>query len=119
MPFDILLFNGGLKESGVPSKKVGGTQHYKIMHYKDLNHLLGYNWHVRGINNLGDYGYVVADTVDYYLQRNRPLIDYCSSQNGPSLHKLDTGYSLTFCFVFSCGSSDTFGKDEIVFYDKQ
>ena len=89
------------------------------MHYKDLNHLLGKNWHVRGINSNGDYGYVVADIVDFYLQRNRPLLDYvCSLQNCPTACTIDTGYSLTFSFVFNYGSSDTFGKDDIVFYDK-
>ena len=41
MPFDVLLFNGGLKSSGIPSKKVAGNQQYKIVHYKDLNQLLG------------------------------------------------------------------------------
>ena len=59
MPFDVLLFNGGLKSLGNPSKNLGGNQHYKIVHYKDLNHLLGQNWHVRGINSNDDYGYVV------------------------------------------------------------
>ena len=120
MPFDVIVFNGGLKSSGIPSKKVGGYQRYKIMHYKDLNHLLGQNWHVRGINSGGDYGYVVLDTVDFYLWRNRPLVDYiCSLQNGPTACTIDAGYSLIFSFVFNYGSSDTFGKDDIVFYDKQ
>ena len=118
MPFDVIMFNGGLKSSGIPSKKVGGYQHYKIMHYKDLNHLLGQNWHVRGINSGGDYGYVVLDTVDFYLRRNRSLVEYICSQNGPEAHSIDTGYSLIFSFVFNYGSSDTFGKDNTVFYDK-
>ena len=34
---------------------------------------------------------------------------------------IDTGYSLTFSFVYiyicDYGSSDTFGKDEVVFYN--
>ena len=57
MPFDVILFNGD-----VPQNK-----HHKIMYCKDLNHLLGQNWHVRGINN----GY-----VDFYQRRNRSLVEY-------------------------------------------
>ena len=61
----------------------------------------------------------VLDTVDFYLRRNRPLVDYlCSLQNGPIARTIDTGYSLIFSFVFNYGSSDTFGKDDSVFYDK-
>jgi len=67
MPFDFLLFNGGIKEAGIASKKIGGVQHYKIRHYRDLDVLLGKNWHVRGINSNGDYGFVVCDTVDFCL----------------------------------------------------
>ena len=111
MPFDVIMFNGGLKSSGIPSKIVGGYQHYKIMH---LNHLLGQNWHVRGINSGGDYGYVVLDTVNLYLRRNRSLVEYICSQNGPEAHSIDTGYSLIFSFVFNYGSSDTFGKDDTI-----
>jgi len=40
MPFDLLLFSGGLKEAGILSKKVGNVQHYKIAHCRDLNPLL-------------------------------------------------------------------------------
>ena len=64
MPFDLLLFNGGLKEVGVPSKSVGDIQHYKIGHYRDLNHLFGQNWYVRDINVNGDYSFVICDTVE-------------------------------------------------------
>ena len=45
MLFDVVQFSGGLREAGIPSKKVHGVQHYKIRHYRDLNPLLGRNWH--------------------------------------------------------------------------
>ena len=47
MPFNILLFNDGLRLAAVPSRSCG-IQYYKINHYKDLYPLLGINWHVRG-----------------------------------------------------------------------
>ena len=45
MPFDIPMFNNGLRTSGIPTKVVGENQYYKINLYRDLNHLLGNNWH--------------------------------------------------------------------------
>ena len=116
MPFDMLLFNGGLKEAGIRSKKVGGVQHYKITHYRDLDVLLGRNWHVRGINANGDYGFVVCDTVDFCLKKSRKLVDYVPTDNGPRCCTIDPGYTLTFSFVFNYGLPDTFGKDPVVFY---
>ena len=78
MPFDVVMFNGGLKTSGIATKVVGGNQHYRINHYRDLNHLLGRNWHFRAINANGDYGYIVTNTVSFYIRRNKPLTEYSS-----------------------------------------
>ena len=118
MPFDALTFNGGLKSVGVPCKKVGGIQYYTIKAYEDLNALLGFNWHVRGINIIGDYGYVIKDTVEFYFRKCRDLIDFIppspSSSNTQSIH-IDTGHSLTFTFTTGYGNSATFGKDKTIF----
>lgn len=119
MPFDILMFNGGLRTSGIPTKIVGGNQYYKISHYRDLNHLLGINWHFRAINANGDYGYVVMETVSFYIRRSKPLIEYILNNDNVLVAKsVHTGYSLTFSFVYNYGSRDTFGKDNAIFYDK-
>ena len=48
MPFDLLLFNSSLKLAGTPSRKVGGTQYYKILSYQDLDAFLESKWHYRG-----------------------------------------------------------------------
>ena len=120
MPFDALTFNGGLKSVGMPCKKIGGIQHYKIKAYEDLNVLLGCNWHVRGININGDYGYVIKDTVEFYFRKCRDLIDFIppspSSSNVQSIH-IDTGHSLTFTFTTGYGNLATFGKDKTIFCD--
>jgi len=80
MPFDIIQFNGGLREAGIPSKKVHGVQHYKIRHYRDLNPLPGRNWHFRGLNINGDYGYAITETVEFYMRTCKPLEQYLPSQ---------------------------------------
>ena len=117
MPFDLLLFNGGLKAAGTPGKVVGGTQQYKIQNYKDLNHLLGDNWHFRAINANADYGYAVLETVMFYIRRSRRIVEYMYDEDNILMAKpLDTGYSLTFSFVYDYGTLATFGKDETIFY---
>ena len=116
MPFDMLLFNGGLKESGVPSRQVGGNQYYKIRHYRQLDPLLGSRWHYRGLNANGDYCYAVLETVEYYLRKGRSVVEYYPSNDAVSPTKLDTGYVVCFCFVCNYGNAASFGKDKNIFF---
>ena len=69
MGFDYLLFKGGLEAAGVAKESTRGIQRYGLERYSDLDHLLGDNWHFRGINDRGDYGYVILDSVEYYLSK--------------------------------------------------
>lgn len=122
MPFDVLLFNGGLKLAGKPSKKVLGVQYFEINHYKDLNHLLGKYWHVRGLNSSGDYSFAIKDTIQFAIKRGKPLADYTVHHDGDSevsaiKSVIDTGHCLTFSFTEGYGNSVTFGKDKTIFYD--
>jgi len=117
MAFDILLFNDGLKAAGTPSKMVKGIQNYKIQHCKDLNSLLGNNWPFRAINSNGDYGYVELSTVDFYIQKRRPIIQYMLNEESALVSEpINTGYCLTCSFVYNYGTIVTFGKDKTVFY---
>ena len=118
IPFDILLFNGGLKQKGIPSVKKCGIQHYNIRDYTDLDDVLGGSWHFRGLNASGDYGYAVLDTIDFYIHTSRSLIEFIPSKvNGSTFTSVttSTGYSLVFSFVCNYGTSDTFGKDKKIF----
>ena len=67
MTFDKVTFDEGLRTKGHASKSVRGTQHYKISSYNDLDGLLGRNWHYRGLNDVGDFCYVVLETVEYCI----------------------------------------------------
>jgi len=115
MPIDCLLFNGGLKMAGKPIKKVGWVQYFGINEYRDLDHLLGTNWHVRGLNGHGDYGYTIKNTVQFYIRKYRPLMEYVPSSSGASKCQLDMGYNLCFSFTQGYGNSTTFGKDSDIF----
>ena len=117
MPFDILLYNGGLKAADVLSGISAGIQHYKLKNYADLNHLLGRNWHFRGLNANGDYGYAVLDTIDFYIRKCRALTEYMPSQLKGGDIVLAKTDSLVFSFVCGYGTPDTFGKDKKFFND--
>ena len=96
------------------------VQRYKIRKFIDLNSLLGNNWHFRGLNSNGDYGYVILETIEFYIQKSRPISEYIpgppSSVVGPCHVSTDTGYTLTFTFIIGYGTPATFGKDKTVFY---
>ena len=115
MPFDIVLFNGGLKVAGFLSRTFRKIQHYKIRNYCDLDGLLGRNWHYRGLNANGDYG---KNTVEFYIFKSRPLIEYLppsGTSDTIQCIKTDTGYTIAFCFVCKYGTMSTFGKDKDIF----
>ena len=123
MPFDFfLLFNGGLKVAGEPSKVINGNQRYKLAKYQDISHLLGEDWHFRGLNVNGDYAYVELKTVEFYLQKGCRIVEYFPTTDGS---KVTTGnynsggasYILKFKFVRNYGMMATFGKDRRIFYN--
>lgn len=76
-------------------------QYFTIAHYKDLNHLLGKYWHVRGLNSGGGYGFAIKDTIQFAIKRSRSLVDYISHRDGDSgvsaiKSVIDTDHYLTF-----------------------
>lgn len=95
MPFDKLLFDGGLKACGIPFRFYRGTQRYKIMNYKDLNPLLGPNWHYRGLNCNGDFCFVILNTVEYYLFKRDPL----SERRFRGANSEEQRFGLHACFL--------------------
>lgn len=114
--FDLLLFKGGLEAAGKSKGVSRGNLHYQIAQYSDLDILLGPKWHYRGINEQGDYAFVILDSIDYYISKRRKITEYYPSEGGvPVLHQVDAGYSLHFSFVRGYGNSTTFGKNKDIF----
>ena len=116
MSFDHIAFDGGLGLSGIKKSVMRGSQRYTISHYKDLNRLLGVDWHVRGINENGDFCFVMLNTLVYYLYHRRSLIEYVATSVGNATKvKRDCGYALVFSFVRGDGTPERFGKDSTIF----
>lgn len=73
LPFDRLLFEGGLKQAGHLMSGVRGATVYGISSYTSLTPSLGIQWHVRGLNDQLNYCYVILETVGYYLHKQRDV----------------------------------------------
>ena len=91
MPFDRLLFNGGLKQKAFHQGRSHGHDMYGIRQYSDLNSFLGEGWHMRALNERLDFCYVNLGTVKFYLHERKPLLEFDASgaqkllYGGPSL----------------------------------
>lgn len=112
IPFDRIQFDGGLRRYGHFKKVLRGNEVYSITAYSDLDCLLDKNWHVRGITAAGDFCYVILDTVQFYLLKRRPLIDYIHTIKET---ERDQGHCLIFSFVRGDGTHDRFGIDSSIF----
>ena len=96
LPFDRLLFEGGLKQCGRFLGKRGGHDVYTVRGHADLKPLLGDRWHVRILAENLDFCYVNMDTVQYYLHTRQALKDF---DNEGSAISIPGGHVLVFRFV--------------------
>ena len=99
VPFDRLMFQGGLKTAGKFVKKVRDEEQYTINQYEDLVPFLGERWFIRGINAHLDFCAVIKETVIYHLHKKPPIVDHV---NGT----IEGGYVLVFKFVRFDGVKD-------------
>ena len=73
MTIDKQTFCQGLQCKGTVSRTVKGVVYYKISSYKELDELLGHNWHYSGTNGAGDFCYIILNTVEYHLYQRKPV----------------------------------------------
>ena len=95
LPFDKLLFSGGLKQLGYYCHTTRGHEIYGIHSFSCLVPLLGTNWHFRGLNEQLDVCYINKVTVQYYLHKRKALTEFTPSGR----EEVDSGYILVFKFV--------------------
>ena len=95
LPFDKLLFDGGLKQHGHLLRKAHGHEIFTIRRYADLEPLLGEGWHIRGLNDSLDFCYVNLHTVQFYLHQRKDIVEY-TPEGTKTIHG---GLVLIFRFV--------------------
>lgn len=126
VPFDRVMFEGGLATCGTMKQGSGKRVRYTIKDYSDLNRFLGKGWwHWSGLNPVGDFCYVLLDSIEFYLLKKRPLQEYFPRQSQADADAADAtvttrrsrplGYSLIFKFVRGDGTPSEFGKNSNIF----
>ena len=71
IPCDLPTFQE-LQSLAIPSSKTNHAEcktQYTIEHYEDLDDVLGKMWHIRVVNETGDFSYVILETFLSPLQR--------------------------------------------------
>ena len=65
---------------------------------------------------MGDFCYIMENTVDYYLCKKRQLVEYIPAMDrSPIKVSNSTGYMLVFKFVHGDGTGQQFGRLDSVF----
>jgi hypothetical protein len=82
MDFDYEIYNRDMKSLGQLKEMKGGNEIYSIVHYGDLDAVLGPKWFIRGLNDAGDFCYTILNTVRFYLRKKLPLTDYQPHEDG-------------------------------------
>ena len=65
---------------------------------------MGKNWHIRGLNDKGDFSFVICDSVHFYLKQLKPIIDYERDKDKFVKITHIAGKSLVFMFVRGDGN---------------
>ena len=97
VPFDLLIYNGGLKAAGTFVREFRGHQIYGIKSYSDLTPLLGKRWYLRVLNKQQDFCAIKLETVLFYIHRRADLIEFSAEDGAPI--PMEGGYVVVFKFV--------------------
>ena len=104
MPFDRVTFDGGLRLKGRELQVCRGVVRYGISACEDLDEFFGKNWHVRGLNEAGDFNYIIVNTVQFWLYQRRPLVEYVPEPSASrNMVKIETLLGSMLVFSFVCG----------------
>jgi len=86
MPFDQVSFDALVMRCSIFNRS-SKHQVYRVPDMLKLNDLLGEIWFIRGLNQAGDFCYVVHDTTKLYLKQVRGKPDYQVLDNGTMFKK--------------------------------
>ena len=108
-PFNKLQYDGGLRAYGKFKCSSRGNEHYTVSQYSDLDDLLGKNWHIKGINSAGDFAYAILQSVDFYLRKKQPLVEFLMVVV-EQRNICKQGYTLVFSFIIGDGVQADFAR---------
>ena len=100
-----------LKDRGTPraGRGRGSSEVYIIAQYRDLNEILGDNWHFRVVNEAGDFSYAILESIAFHYCTSRPLLEYDVEKKDDGTLSLSPVYieqsgSVVFTFVRGDGN---------------
>lgn len=108
IPFDEVLFNGGLKLRGVFQQHSHGHEVYTISNFSSLTPFIGEGWWYRCLNKHMNFCYINKNTVRYYLHNRVPVAEYNPEQQ--KMEKIAGGPVLVFRFVRMDGVAREWAK---------
>ena len=76
LPFDSLVFAGGLQQQGRLIRSQRGRNVYGLTKYSDIEQITEKRWYVCVLNEQMDFSSVKLGTVQYYLKSRKPLEDF-------------------------------------------
>ena len=110
-----LIRDRGILISGPPD-----NGKYSIRSYRDLEDVLGDNWHYRISNPIGDFSYVILETLTLHMCKSRPILEYEAEQDadGSTLrfHPVFIEQSSSIVVNFVRGDSNQKKLKELNFY---
>ena len=80
----------------------GGSDQYTITNYCDLNDILGERWHLRVVNLIGDFSYVILKTISFYISKSRPIQEYEILERENGTFDFAPSYIEQLSFILFC-----------------
>jgi hypothetical protein len=107
---DADIYESTLKNIG-DVKKLRGENVHAVNNNAALSHILGNKWFERIINISGDFCYVVAGTVRFWLTEKRPLKEFFYFGDYLLEHQISNDLLLIFNFVRGDGVKTQYNTD--------
>ena len=102
-----------LQRKAVPAgRRTHGQENCTINAYSDF---LGKNWHIRVVNPIGDFSYVILSTIRFHLTKGRPILDYEVQQKDGVLDFVPVYIEQSYSLIFTCVRGDGNKKDLVNF----
>ena len=108
LPCDMSSFRL-IRDRGLLTSGQADNGRYSITSYQDLDPVLGEKWYYRISNTVGDFSYVILETLTFHQCKSRPILEYDAQQDTDSSFKfvplfIEQSPSIVFSFVRGDGN---------------
>lgn len=127
LPIDLPTFELMRQKGTLAQHRRGGAtdveawqERKTIIHYSDLDELLGERWYLRITNPMGDFSYVILKTISFHLIKCRPILDYkmlCKDDGTMNFVPvyIEQSHAVVFTFVRGDGNKSKLADFTLVY----